>query len=194
MSDQQNKANPTGERFLFCITPTNLAISAPCGCSLQTGTQIVALIFIASTITPFFTAFQYGSLWNLLYYGIVFGLYFLAGISALYSTYTFTYEYAQTANYIYNFLFMMNVLDNIIMAALILSGYILPLGYEIPAFTQGMYYIAAVTTILLIHMYMIWVVYSYMVHVKNNRKGLVQGDIYKTYDDYERGVELPNRN
>jgi hypothetical protein len=55
-----NKANPTSERFLFCFTPYNLAMTGPCGCSIQTASQIVALIFIATTLTPFYSTFQHG--------------------------------------------------------------------------------------------------------------------------------------
>ncbi len=113
-------------------------------------------------------------------------------MSTLYSTYTYTYEYAHTANFIYNFLFLISVLDNIITASFIMSGFLLPLGYETPAFTQGMYYLAAAFTVQLIHVYMIWIVFCLMVHVKNNRKSLVQGDIYKSYEDFGRDVELAN--
>jgi hypothetical protein len=193
-----NKANPTGERFLFCFTPTSPAISGPCGCSLIIGSQVVAIIFIACTLNPLFTVFQYKGFWDILYYGIVFGLYLFAGVSTFYSTYTYTYEYVHTANFIYNILFIINVFDNVIMTAFILRGYIFPFGFEIPGLTQVMYYVAAayiasVSVILLIHMYMIWIVFSFMVHIKNNRKALVQGDIYKDYQDYEIGVEMSNR-
>jgi hypothetical protein len=193
MSTRPNKANPSNERFLFCMTPTTLAMTAPCGCSLQLGAQLVAIIFIVSTISPFISGFQAGGLWNVLYYGIISSLYLIAGISTLYSSYTTTYEYAHTANFIYNFLFLISVLDNILIAFFIFNGDILPLGLEVPPLTQGFYFLAAVGTILLIHMYMIWIVFCFMVHIKNRRKGLVKGDIYKSYEEFERDIEMTYR-
>jgi hypothetical protein len=188
-----NRANPSNERFLFCITPTSLAMAAPCGCSLRTGAQLVALTFMISTIMPFIKAFQDGELWNLLYHGIICSLYLISGISTFYSSFTFTYEYAHTANFIYNFLFLMSVIDNILITFFIFRGDILPMGLEIPQATQALYYLAAACTVLLIHMYMIWIIFCFMVHVKNKRKGLVQGDIYKTYEDFERDIEMTHR-
>jgi hypothetical protein len=187
-----NKANPTGEKFLFCFTPSDIAMTASCGCSLKTGAQLVSIIYIATTISPFINSLQYNSLWNIMYYGIISALYLFAGVSTLYSTYTYQYEYAHTANVIYNVLLMINLLDVIVVAAFIFSGYILPLGLEVPAFNQGMYFLLASGTIVLIHMYMIWLVFCFMVHVKNRRKALVNGDIYKTYEEFEREYELDN--
>jgi hypothetical protein len=190
MSARPNKANPSNERFLFCITPTSLAMSAPCGCSLILGAQIVAIIFIACTITPLINALQTNILMNILYYGIIGSLYIVAGISTLYSSYTFSYEYAHTSNFIYNFLFLVSVFDNLLIAFFILRGDVLPLGIKITAMEQGLYYLAACTLILLIHMYMIWIIFCFMVHVKNKRKGLVQGDIYKSYEEYDSHIEM----
>ena len=188
-----NKANPTKERFLFCFTPSNLALTAPCGCSLQTGSQLVALIFITFTLTPFYRSLQFGSIVNILYFGIIFALYFFAGVSVLYSTYTYVYEYAHTGNFIYNFLFVLNFLDIILVAYYIFTGYYLPLGIDVPSTTQGLYYMAASFTILLIEMYMIWIVFCFMVHIKNGRNKLVQGLVYKTYEDFNKENETINR-
>ena len=191
--ENTNKANPTKERFLFCFTPKDLALTAPCGCSLQIGSQLVSLIFIICTLTPFYNSLQFGSIANILYFGIIFSLYFFAGVSVLYSTYSYVYEYAHTGNFIYNFLFVLNFLDNILVAYFIFTGSYLPLGIDVPSTTQGLYYMAASITILLIEMYMIWIVYSFMVHIKNGRKRLVQGLVYKTYDDFNKDNEIINR-
>src|SRR5690349_11906367 len=80
------KANPTGERFLFFFTPEEPAIQAPCGCSLKTGSQIIALFFIICTFPAFLSSFDTNDIVTIIFYLSASILYFIAGVCVIYSS------------------------------------------------------------------------------------------------------------
>jgi hypothetical protein len=184
-NEPKKSGNPTGERFLFVFTPDEPAIQAPCGCSLKTGAQIIAIFFILCTGPAFMTAFKTFNLITMLFYLSAGILYLIAGIFILYSSFTYSYTYAHTASLIYYFCFVVNFIDYVVVLIMVFIG-----RYQVvsamDAFTTGLYLASIVTLILLIHAYLLWVVFSYTVHLKHGRITLLRGDVYKSYDEFDR--------
>lgn len=55
-------SNIDKDKFLFYFTPEDIAIDCCCGCSLKTGVQIIAIIFIFASLSSLFTALKMTSL------------------------------------------------------------------------------------------------------------------------------------
>jgi hypothetical protein len=187
------KANPTGERFLFFFTPEEPALQAPCGCSLKTGAQIVALFFILCTFPGFLNSFNTNDIVTILFYLSASILYFIAGVCVIYSSLSYNYIYAHTASLIYNFCFLVNFLDYAVVIAMVFMGRYTPMPGPIDKITLGIYLSVSAAVILLIHLYLIWVVYSFMVHLKHGRISLVKGYVYKSYEEFDRDNLNTNR-
>jgi hypothetical protein len=180
------KANPTGERFLFVFTPDEPALQAPCGCSLKTGSQLIALIFIICTFPTFLNSFNSSDIITILFYLSASILYFIAGVCVIYSSLSYNYIYAHTASLIYNFCFLINFIDYAVVIIMVFTGKYRPAAGAIDNYTLGLYLSIGVAIILLIHAYMIWIIYSFMVHLKHGRISLIKGYVYKSMDEFDR--------
>jgi hypothetical protein len=181
-----HKANPTGERFLFVFTPDEPAIQGLCGCSLKTCSQLIALFFIMCIVPAFMNSFNSKDIMDILFYLTASVLYFVAGVSVLYSSISYSYVYAHTASLIYNFCFVINLINYVIVIILVFRGTYVPTDANIDSFTLGLYMTAASVVILLIHSYLLWIIFSYMVHLKHGRISLVKGYVYKSYEEFDK--------
>lgn len=179
-----SEGNPTNEAFLFFHHPKELARESACGCSLRTGVQIIAVIFLASTLTNLTAALRGGSLLSLVISGLTFSLYLVAGICLLSSTFSYNYQHANTATVIYSVIFLVNLVDNIIIAILIFLGVYAPFNTP-DNISSGLVFSLAAAIVLGIHLYFVWIIFSYTVHLKNKRIALINGDVYKGYNEYE---------
>lgn len=175
-------SNPEDDKFLFLITPQNLAIDCCCGCSLKTGVQIISLIFIAASLSNFFTALKMDSLIDLISSGLSFILYFIAGVCILYSTMSNKSAYSHLGYFIFSIIFIFQILDNLVVFILILAGVYSPVASE-DKFEVAVIYLLAVMLVMSLHMYMIWIIFCYSIHLKHKRYGLVSGYIYFRYED-----------
>jgi hypothetical protein len=191
-SNTINKANPTRERFLFVFTPDEPAMQAPCGCSLKTGCQLISIFFILCTVPAFMNSFKSADIISILFYLTASVLYVIAGICVIYASLSYDYVYAHTASLIYNFCFIVNFIDYGVVLTMVFLGKYVPVG-NIDKYTLGLYLGISAAIILLIHLYLIWLVYSFMVHLKHGRISLVKGYVYKTYDEFEKEQVNPNR-
>jgi hypothetical protein len=184
--------NPTGERFLFVFTPDEPALQGPCGCSLKTGSQLIAIFFIICIIPAFMKSFYTNDLISVLFYLSASVLYLIAGICILYSSITYSYVYAHTASLIYSFCFVVNFIDYAVVLIMVFMG-----KYQVMTnldnLTLVLYLASVITVILLIHAYLLWIIYSYMVHLKQGRISLVRGNVYKSYDEFDREIINPER-
>lgn len=170
-------SNIDKDKFLFYFTPEDIAIDCCCGCSLKTGVQIIAIIFIFASLSSLFTALKMTSLIDVIVTTLSFFLFFAAGVCVLYSTMTFNFIYAYTGYFIYAIIFIISLLDNIIVLLLIFSGIFKPLGNE-SAFKTGLIFLSAILITVSINLYMVWIIFSYSVHLKHKRISLILGYIF----------------
>jgi hypothetical protein len=172
------------DKFLFFVTPSFLAQDACCGCSLKTGTQIISLIFLVASLSNFFTALRYGSIWSILITGIMLLLYFTACLMIFYSSMNYNYTAAYTAYLIYAVIFMLSLVDTVVMFLMMIFREYKPFG---PHYVRGILgYLVASIVILSIQLYMVWIVYSYAVHLKYKAHQIVSGEYIYKYNQPER--------
>jgi hypothetical protein len=170
-------SNTDGDKFLFYFTPEDITVDCCCGCSLKTGVQIIAIIFIFGALSNLFAALRMTSYIDLIVTTLSFFLYFAAGVCVLYSSMTFNFVYAYTGYFIYAIIFLISLLDNIIVLLLIFSGMYKPLGNE-PPFKTGLIFLSAILITVSINLYMVWIIFSYSVHLKHKRISLISGYIF----------------
>jgi hypothetical protein len=170
-------SNTDGDKFLFYFTPEDIAVDCCCGCSLKTGVQIIAIIFIFGALSNLFAALRMTSYIDLIVTTLSFFLYFAAGVCVLYSSMTFNFVYAYTGYFIYAIIFLISLLDNIIVLLLIFSDMYKPLGNE-PPFKTGLIFLSAILITVSINLYMVWIIFSYSVHLKHKRISLISGYIF----------------
>lgn len=182
--------NPTKEKFLLYFEPRDVARESACGFSLRIGVQIVAILFIASTLSSVFSALRLDSLIDLIISGIAFTLYLIAGICIMYAANSFSFALANIANTIYSLLFALNAVNYLIISLLIFTGLYAPLGTT-NNFQAGLIFLIASVIILGVQAYMLWLVFSFTVHLRNNRIGLLTGDLYKAYEEYPITGSVP---
>jgi hypothetical protein len=124
-----------------------------------------------------FAALRMTSYIDLIVTTLSFFLYFAAGVCVLYSSMTFNFVYAYTGYFIYAIIFLISLLDNIIVLLLIFSGMYKPLGNE-PPFKTGLIFLSAILITVSINLYMVWIIFSYSVHLKHKRISLISGYIF----------------
>jgi hypothetical protein len=163
------------EKFIFFMTPNFLAQDACCGCSLKSGAQIVSLIFLLASISNLFSALRHGTVWSITISGVLFLLYFLSCLMIFYSSMNFNHTYAYSAYLIYASVFLLSVIDAIFMFFLIITNHFKPIDYHY--IRGGLAYLVASVVILSIQLYMIWIVYSFAIHLKYKAIHIVSGDL-----------------
>jgi hypothetical protein len=175
-------SNPDKDKFLFFMEPNKLAVDCCCGCSLKTGVQIIAILYITAALSNFFTTIKMATLTDIAFSGFSFLLYFIAGVSILYSTMTFDFIYAHTGYFIYAVIFIVMLVDNLIVLILIFAGIYKPLG-STDQFRTGLLFLSAILITMAIQLYMVWIVFCYSIHLKHKRIPLISGYIYYKFDD-----------
>lgn len=180
------KVNPTNEKFLFAIPVESIALQSACGCSLKTGCQIIAVLFLLSAVTNLFGAFAFYSLISTIMSLFYFSVFFIAGYYLLYSTWTFIPKQAYVAYFIYAIIFIWNFIEFILIILMIILGFYYPYGVtNLSTFQIILLYSITVSIYLAIHLYLIWIIFSFYVHILNNREHLVKGHIYDVIMEYE---------
>jgi hypothetical protein len=174
---QPNSTNPDKEKFLFFFEPEVLSVDCCCGCSLKTGVQIIAILFVFASLSKFFSALHMSSLLEIFLSGLLFLLYFTAGVCTLYSSMTFNFIYAHTAYFIYALIFLFYLADDALLVIMVFTGLYKPLSSE-NLFVTGIVLFCALLITLSIQLYMIWIVFSYSIHIKHKRYHLVSGYIF----------------
>jgi hypothetical protein len=174
---QPNSSNPDKDKFLFFFEPEVMAVDCCCGCSLKTGVQIIAILFVFASLSKFFSSLHMSSFLEIFLSGLLFLLYFTAGVCILYSSMTFNFIYAHTAYFIYAIIFFFYLVDDLLLVIMVFSGISTPMPSE-NIFVTGIVLLCAILITLSIQLYMIWIVFSYSIHTKHKRYHLVSGYIF----------------
>ena len=140
------------KRFLFCL-------------SLKTGTQIFSVIMLIQAISSFLDIFS-GSFLGFFAKLIAFGFYFVAGFYTLVSTLKDEYLFARVGYLFISIVFLFNSFYFVCKTFIDVIEFITPwdskflqLGFIIDFFGYGIF--------LFIYLYMIYVLYHFMLELKN---------------------------
>ena len=140
------------KRFLFCL-------------SLKTGTQIFSVIMLIQAISSFLDIFS-GSFLGFFAKIIAFGFYFVAGFYTLVSTLKDEYLFARVGYLFISIVFLFNSFYFVCKTFIDVIEFITPwdskflqLGFIIDFFGYGIF--------LFIYLYMIYVLYHFMLELKN---------------------------
>lgn len=181
---------PSKEKFLFLFKIDSLANQSFCGCSLRLGVKIIAILFLAAAMSKFFSAFEKDNILNILLSAVIFCIYFIAGYCLIYSSIYLNAEYAYYGYVIYAIIFFYLFLQTLLMFIFIVIGFYDPVG-ELDFFYKLVALLFAITIMLGLHLYFIWICYSFWMHLKNKNFDLINGNFYRSYEDY---TNLHNRN
>ena len=180
----------TKEKFLFLFTIEKLSYEFLCGISLRVGIQIISILFLGGSLTNFFKTFSEDNIFSKISSLVVFLIYFIAGFCFVYSSIYLNVDYAYWGLIIYTVLFYILLLQNFFVFFLLIFRIFSPIE-DADVIVFGFLFLLIVTFIIGIHLYFLWICYSYWFHLKNKNYRLINGDIYKPYRDYRR-VDNPN--
>jgi len=176
------EANPDKDKFLFFFVPRNLNVDCCCNCSLKTAIIIISIFYVISSTTNLFEAIKTPSIINLVVAGINLVLYFAAGFCLIYSTINQSFKHAYIGYFIYTIFFFYYLITNIIVLLFILTGYYRPMP-EISAIANAFIFLIIITLFMVIYLYLVWIIFSYTIHLKHKRLKLISGDLNYRYLD-----------
>ena len=175
---------PTDYKFLFLFEPKELAYKGFCNLSLKTSVQIISVLFLFSSALSFLSSLYSFNLIDLVLNAVSFLLYLVAAICLFVSIKNKDAHIASTGYTIYALIFILSFINFVLTALLIFLGVLKPFNSSDP-FRTGLVYSFASLVVLSVHCYLIWLIYSFTVHLRQNRLNLIEGEIYKDYKEYE---------
>lgn len=160
------------DKFLFLIKPDFTAKESICGCSLRTGSIIIAILIMISNFSNFMVSLQFESDSKVLINGLIFLVYFSACVLIIISSMNNNYKHCFYAYLIYAISFILNLLDTIIMTLLIFLGFFNPMR-GLDFFRAGFLYLLSSMLILAIYLYFVWIIFSYYILLKDFKKNTI---------------------
>ncbi len=179
MSHQNNdidlsRGNNTKESFLFIYTPKKLSIDSFCGCSLRSGIKIVSGLLLFISISNFYTVLKEEILTEILFSTILSIFYFSAAIYLFLSTIYLDYNYAKIGYIIFTFIFIVDTIDFLFAEIFMIHGDF-QINVDYPVLMEIIFFIFGFFT-MIIELYMLWICFCFMVHLKLKRLNVVYGD------------------
>ena len=169
-----SRGNTSKDTFLFIYTPKNLSIDAFCGCSLRAGIKIISgfLLFIA--ISSFYAVLKEDKLTEIIFSSILTFFYLTASIYLFLSTIYLDYKYSRIGYIIYSIIFLIDTFDFLFAEIFMLHGDF-QINVDYPVLMEIIFFIFGFFT-MIIELYMLWICFCFMVHLKLKRLNVVYGD------------------
>ena len=166
--------NTENDSFFFFFTPSKLDIDFICGCSLQCGVRLIAILFLLGSIGGILSSFGNQLIFDNIVAFILSFFYFFAGIFLFKSTVSYNPRDAKIAYLFYAGLAIFDIISFIFSCALISLGLSHVFGNGM--FTLQKFAVFLVGGILteIVKIYLVWIVFCYMVHIKLKRINLVR--------------------
>jgi hypothetical protein len=179
---------PSLEKFLFLFEIEKPANQFCCGCTINTGIKIISFFFISVSFSCFLEIFLNFSFFNFFANVIIFLTYFSVGYNLIYSLIYNSENHAYYAYVVYCILFLLNCLDSFVVLLFVLTGYLnfLETKKRIINFILLSLVIAIFTSI---HLYILYICYSYWRHLKNRDFDLLKGKQNPNEDIIENNLE-----
>lgn len=161
-----NNSNLSVDNFLFVFTPVKPDKNCLCGISLKIGVRIISILVIIGTYPLFMEALHQNEWVDLIWDIIVTITLLIIGLYTFISTINLKYDYAMVGNATFSMLFMIKLLKCLIEGTLILLSFINPFGEDF-FHVKTVLYLLGEGISLVIDLYFIWVVYCFMISLKN---------------------------
>ena len=168
-------SNPTEERMLFLFHPDKIDTDSYCGCTMRTGIKISSAILLFIGISNFYTVIKEETYYEMISSIILSILYCLSSFYLFYSSINLEYKYAKVGCIVSGIIFYIDLLDFIYVTLMVIIGKYTPFDKETYAIMVTIFTLFGVLA-LLIELYIVWVSYCYMVHLKLKRTHIVFGD------------------
>ena len=164
------------EKFLFFFDPKIMDEKKFLfGLSLKNGVQIFSAIILIQAISSFFDIFNPGTFLNFFCKIIAFGIYFVAGFYALLSTLKDNYCYSKVAYLTISVVFLFYAIYYICKSLIKIIEFISPWEGD---FLQldFLEFVFGYGVFLFIYLYLIYVLYHFMLELKNNQNVIQNND------------------
>lgn len=189
-----NNNNPDRDKFFFIFTPLTVDIECCCCFSLRTGMKILSFFFILLAAFILYSTPSAQSNLMAIIYLIFTGLFLIISISLYLSTNSFHYHHVYLAYVIFELIILLNAVEDICGVIMIYLGVIVspiapPVYLNYFPFVIISFILLCIITIW-IEIYMLWLIYSYMIHLKHNRLKVIFGQEI-IVEDIQRELEEP---
>ncbi len=169
-----SRGNSSNDSFLFIYTPKYLSVDSFCGCSLKSGIKIVSTFLLFISITNFYTVLKEEKLHEIIFSTILSIFYLTSSIYLFLSTVYLDYQYAKIGYILFIFIFLVDTIEFIIAEIFIIYG-IFHIYSTYPVLMEILFFIIGFFTAL-IELYMLWISFCFMIHLKLKRLNIVYGD------------------
>ena len=169
-----SRGNSSNDSFLFIYTPKYLSVDSFCGCSLKSGIKIVSTFLLFISITNFYTVLKEEKLHEIIFSTILTIFYLTSSIYLFLSTVYLDYQYARIGYILFIFIFLVDTIEFIIAEIFIIYG-IFHIYSTYPFLMEIIFFLIGCLTVI-IELYMLWISFCFMVHLKLKRLNIVYGD------------------
>lgn len=188
-----NNLNTDNDHFFFIFTPKTVDIECCCYFCLRTAMKLLAVSFLFGATSSFMSAVKSVSpliiiisvVMSLLSLVIAFYL-FIAAVNL-------NAHYSNVAYVLFEIIILINLIEDLTAMVLLCLGIISPLGNQNVFLVLIIFVIVCLITVG-VNLYFLWIVFSFKVHLKNNRLRVVLGEeviMDHPQAQVKEGEELP---
>ena len=167
-------ANINDEEFFFCVTFPKFEFQCCCGLSLRTGSIIIALFYVLCSGFSFYLAKDEPSMVNYISSITLLSVYSLAFLFIVISAVNFSYKFAYMAYILYCLVLLLSFIEILIVSTLMIAGKMNLTGTENQFIKAASFFLFG-TLLAAIFLYLTWMIFCYVMHLKYNRTDLVCG-------------------
>ena len=173
--EKDPSTNPTDETMLFLFHPDKLDLDSYCGCTIRTGIKISSAILLFIGISNFYTVIKEESYYEIISSLILSVLYCLSSFYLLFSGIKLEYKYAKIGCIVTGIIFYIDLFDFLYVSMMVVVDMYTPFDRQLYWVMLSVFVLFGILAIL-IELYIVWVSYCFMVHLKLKRTNVVFGD------------------
>jgi len=170
--------------FLFDYDVKSLAVNCCCGCPLRLGVQILAILFLLASFFDLIFALSQDNAIDIVISLLIVAVYGTLGIMLFLSVLYKNVNQAYIGYFIYTLMFYYRITETVIIFIMVAFGSrTLRIGevkFEYSgrfALLVALLYLFIAVNILLVQLYCIFIIFSYLVHLENGNHDLISGYI-----------------
>ena len=173
MEIQSQNNNSTNEIFLYIFIPKSVEIEFILGYSLNSTIKMISIVLFILGIFDVLMTYLNNNFFGFLESYIYSVLYLVSGIYLFISILTLNYNDAIIGYKLFEFLFVFEFGIFILNILFISIGIIRPLGEGSAFLKKFCLYLGIGIFVEIIKLYLLWIIFSYSVHLKLNRVNII---------------------
>ena len=171
-------SNPTDDKFLLFFHPKKLDLDSFCGCAIRSGIKISSGILLFIAISNFYTVIKEENYYEIISSIILSILYLLSSFYLFFSSMNLEYSYAKIGCIVTCIIFYIDLLDFLWVGTMVVLGVYSPFETDLYFVMLSVFVLFGIIA-LLVELYIVWISYCFMVHLRCKRSGIVFGDNLK---------------